>query len=93
MISGTFRQWKEGTTDSQLYERGDVVLHGVGEAAAVQWSQGTWMFEYGRGFIPSTLGFGIFSDTLFSSQDLYVIYRSIRVYAIAVVQELLQGNL
>lgn len=93
MISGTFRQWKEGTTESQLYQRGDTILHGVGEAAGVQWSQGTWMLEYGRGFIPSTTGFGMFSGTLFTSHDPYVMYRSFRIYAIAVVQELLQGNL
>ncbi len=93
VLSGTFRQWKEGTTESQLYERGDYILHDVGEAAAVQWSHGTWMLEYGRGFIPSTMGFGMFSDTLFGSQDFYVIYKSFRVYAYAVVQELLQGNL
>ena len=68
------------------------MLHLVGEATAVQWSGGTWMVEYGRGFVPSTLGFAL-SDTLFSTQDFYTLYRIVRIYVIAIVQELLQGNL
>ncbi|XP_074547266.1 sigma non-opioid intracellular receptor 1 isoform X1 [Halichoeres trimaculatus] len=80
IISGTFRQWKEGTTKSEIYYPGDTIVHGVGEATSVQWSAGTWMVEYGRGFIPSTLGFAL-ADTLFSTQDFLTMFYTVQVYA------------
>ena len=93
MIAGEFRQWREGTTEAQLFKAGDTVIHDMGEVTAVHWTQGTWMLEYGRGFIPSTMGFAIFSDTVFSSQDIYRIYKTVKLYAIALLQELQQGNM
>ncbi|CAN9504856.1 unnamed protein product [Ophioblennius macclurei] len=86
IISGTFRQWKEGTTKSEIYYPGDTIVHGVGEATAVQWSAGTWMVEYGRGFIPSTLGFAL-ADTIFSTQDIVTMFYILRVYAKALLLE------
>ncbi|XP_040053922.1 sigma non-opioid intracellular receptor 1 [Gasterosteus aculeatus] len=79
IITGTFRQWKEGTTKSEMYYPGDTIVHSVGEATSVQWSTGTWMVEYGRGFIPSTLGFAL-ADTLFSTQDFLTMFYTVRVY-------------
>ncbi|KAG7266256.1 hypothetical protein CRUP_008595 [Coryphaenoides rupestris] len=79
IISGTFRQWKEGSTKSQLY-------YPAGEAAAVQWSSGTWMVEYGRGFIPSTLGFAL-ADTLFSTMDFVTLLHTARFYCKALLLE------
>ncbi|XP_053702676.1 sigma non-opioid intracellular receptor 1 [Synchiropus splendidus] len=86
IISGTFRQWKEGTTKSELYYPGDVIVHTIGEATSVQWSAGTWMVEYGQGFIPSTLGFAL-ADTLFSTQDFVTMFYIFRVYAKALLLE------
>uniref|UniRef100_A0A8C9UIC2 Sigma non-opioid intracellular receptor 1 n=1 Tax=Serinus canaria TaxID=9135 RepID=A0A8C9UIC2_SERCA len=80
IISGTFRQWKEGTTRSEIYYPGDTIMHQAGEATSVQWSAGTWMVEYGRGFIPSTLAFAL-ADTLFSTQDFVTLFYTLRVYA------------
>lgn len=80
IISGNFRQWKEGTTKSETYYPGDTIVHAVGEATSVQWTAGTWMVEYGRGFIPSTLGFAL-ADTVFSTQDFLTLYYTVRVYA------------
>lgn len=91
IVTGKFVQWKEGTTRAQVYKPGDTVIHLVGETAGVQWTAPFWAVEYGRGFIPSTLGFAL-SDTIFSSQDFYIMYRTIRMYIIALVQEILQGN-
>ncbi|XP_006011613.1 sigma non-opioid intracellular receptor 1 [Latimeria chalumnae] len=79
IISGTFRQWKEGTTKSEVFYPGDTIVHAVGEATSMQWSAGTWMVEYGRGFIPSTLGFAL-ADTVFSTQDFLTLYYTVRVY-------------
>ncbi|CAL8384496.1 sigma non-opioid intracellular receptor 1 [Gadus morhua] len=86
IISGTFHQWKEGTTKSQLYYPGDTLVHGVGEAAAVQWSSGTWMVEYGRGVIPSTLGFAL-ADTMFSTLDPLTLLHTARIYCKALLLE------
>ncbi|XP_053304735.1 sigma non-opioid intracellular receptor 1 [Spea bombifrons] len=80
ILSGTFRQWKEGTTKSEIFYPGDTIVHAAGEATSVQWSAGTWMVEYGRGFIPSTLGFAL-SDTFFGTQDFLTFFYTIRVYA------------
>ncbi|XP_071499861.1 sigma non-opioid intracellular receptor 1-like [Diadema antillarum] len=87
IMTGSFRQWKEGTTESQMYGPGDTLLHAWGEATSVQWTAGTWMVEYGRGFIPSTVPFAV-SDTIFSTQDFYTLYRVLRIYGIALMQEL-----
>ncbi len=63
-----------------FYSAGDTVLHVWGEVTAVHFKAGTWMVEYGRGFIPSTLGFAL-SDTLFSTQDVVTLFHILRVYA------------
>ncbi|XP_048875011.1 sigma non-opioid intracellular receptor 1 [Brienomyrus brachyistius] len=86
VISGTFRQWKEGTTKSEMYYPGDTILHAAGDATSVQWSAGTWMVEYGRGFIPSTLGFAL-ADTVFSTQDFLTFFYTVRVYVKALLLE------
>lgn len=74
------------------YHKGDTVLHRVGETTGVQWSAGTWMVEYGRGFIPSTLLFAL-ADNIFSTTDHYLLFKILRVYSMAIVRELIQGNL
>ncbi|KAL4221156.1 Sigma non-opioid intracellular receptor 1 [Mactra antiquata] len=86
ILNGTFRQWKEGDIHSTLFKPGDTVYHYWGEASAVEWSAGTWMVEYGRGFIPSTLGFAL-ADTLFSTQDFVTLFYILRVYAKALMLE------
>ncbi|XP_016115002.1 sigma non-opioid intracellular receptor 1 [Sinocyclocheilus grahami] len=86
IISGTFRQWKEGSTKSETYYPGDNIVHAVGEATSVQWSAGTWMVEYGRGFIPSTLGFAL-ADTVFSTQDFLTLFYTVRVYVKGMILE------
>ncbi|NP_001087013.1 sigma non-opioid intracellular receptor 1 [Xenopus laevis] len=86
ILSGTFRQWKEGTTKSEIFYPGDTIVHEVGEATSVQWSSGTWMVEYGRGFIPSTLAFAL-ADTIFSTQDFLTLFYTVKVYSKALLLE------
>lgn len=68
------------------HSAGDTIIHEAGDATAVQWSAGTWMVEYGRGFIPSTLGFAL-ADTFFSTQDFLTFYYTVRVYCKALLLE------
>ena len=44
------------------------------------------MVEYGRGFIPSTMGFAL-ADTLFSTQDFLTMFYTFRIYIKAMMQE------
>ncbi|KAK3104742.1 hypothetical protein FSP39_009070 [Pinctada imbricata] len=87
ILSGSFRQWKEGELESRMFYPGDTVFHELGEVTAVQWEAGTWMVEYARGFIPSTLGFAL-ADTFFSTTDVVTLYYILRVYTKALVYEM-----
>ena len=46
----------------------------------------TWMVEYGRGFIPSTLGFAL-ADSVFSTTDLLTVFYTMRIYLKALWME------
>jgi len=61
---------------------GDTVFHPRFSVTAVQWSHDTWMLEYGHGFIPSTMPFAM-SDSLFSTNDFYTIYKYFKVESLA----------
>lgn len=63
------------------------MLHVWGEVTAVEWEADTWMVEYARGFIPSTLGFAL-ADTLFSTTDLVNLFNILRIYTKALQLEL-----
>ena len=77
--------------DIQEYSVGDTIVHEFGEVTGVQWTSGTLMVEYGRGFLPSTLVFAL-ADTLFSTTDYYQLFKVLKLYAIPMTRELLQGN-
>lgn len=88
ILTGSFRQWKVGTLKSHVYSPGDTVFHVWGDVAAVQWTAGTWMVEYGRGFLPSTLGFAL-CDSIFSTTDFVQVFKLIRMYTRALFHETL----
>ena len=64
------------------------MFHDWGDVAAVQWTAGTWMVEYGRGFLPSTLGFAL-CDSIFSTTDFVQVFKLIRMYMRALFHETL----
>ncbi|XP_005109066.1 sigma non-opioid intracellular receptor 1 [Aplysia californica] len=86
VLTGTFYQWQEGSLKRVVYKPGDTVFHAVGEATSVSWAAGTWMVEYGRGFIPSTLTFAL-ADSFFSTTDLLTVFYTVKVYAKALLLE------
>uniref|UniRef100_A0A8D2DMF0 Sigma non-opioid intracellular receptor 1 n=1 Tax=Sciurus vulgaris TaxID=55149 RepID=A0A8D2DMF0_SCIVU len=69
-----------GTALGSRGHSGETVMHGPGEATAVEWGPNTWMVEYGRGVIPSTLAFAL-ADTVFSTQDFLTLFYTLRSYA------------
>uniref|UniRef100_A0A0B6ZFH6 Sigma non-opioid intracellular receptor 1 n=1 Tax=Arion vulgaris TaxID=1028688 RepID=A0A0B6ZFH6_9EUPU len=87
ILTGTFYQWKEGALDRLTFKPGDTVFHAVGEATSVSWTAGTWMVEYGRGFIPSTLFFAL-ADSFTSTLDFPTVFYIIRVYIKALLLEI-----
>ncbi|XP_052286523.1 sigma non-opioid intracellular receptor 1-like isoform X2 [Dreissena polymorpha] len=46
ILTGSFRQWKEGGFHSEVFGPGETVHHYWGEVSAVQWDAGTWMVDY-----------------------------------------------
>ncbi|XP_076451367.1 sigma non-opioid intracellular receptor 1-like [Babylonia areolata] len=86
ILHGTFHQWKEGALERTTFGPGDTILHAWGEATAVSFEAETWMVEYGRGFIPSTLGFAL-ADTFFSTTDFLTLIYIVNVYSKALLQE------
>eukprot|EP00297_Palpitomonas_bilix_P013699 CAMPEP_0113882758 /NCGR_PEP_ID=MMETSP0780_2-20120614/9161_1 /TAXON_ID=652834 /ORGANISM="Palpitomonas bilix" /LENGTH=222 /DNA_ID=CAMNT_0000869865 /DNA_START=37 /DNA_END=705 /DNA_ORIENTATION=+ /assembly_acc=CAM_ASM_000599 len=91
LVQGKYKQWPEGTTEYVVHGPGDTVVHKKWEGAMVYWDEHTWMLEYARGIIPSTLGFAL-ADSLFSTQDFYTVFKTFKVYAQLVVPELLRGQ-
>lgn len=87
ILSGTFVQWKEGDLTATTYTLGETIRHDWGEAAAVHWTGGTWMLEYARGLIPTTLPFAL-TETFFKTHDFLSAYHMIRVYVKSLMQEL-----
>ena len=69
-----------------MHFSGDTILHAWGEATAVNFAAGTWMVEYGRGFIPSTMVFAL-ADTLFSTTDFMTMFYTFRIYTKAMLLE------
>ena len=92
LVSGEYIYWPEGTTETITYVTGDTVHHYSGETAAMKWVAPFWAVEYGRGFIPSTMGFAL-SDTIFGTQDFVILYKTLRIYAIALAQEIWYGHM
>ncbi|XP_061163569.1 sigma non-opioid intracellular receptor 1-like [Saccostrea echinata] len=87
LISGSMKQWREGELEAHIYNAGDTVPHPMGNVTGVFFNADTWMVEYGRGFIPSTLTFAL-ADTFFSTTDFVTLFYILRVYAKALFLEM-----
>ncbi|XP_068723076.1 sigma non-opioid intracellular receptor 1-like isoform X1 [Montipora capricornis] len=88
ILNGSLHQWKEGTFERHEYSAGETMFHGSGKVCGVQYRAGTWTVEYGRGFIPSTLGFAL-ADSVFSTMDFVQIFRICKMFTRSLVQETL----
>jgi hypothetical protein len=86
VLTGEFHQWPEAEFTALVHKPGTTVAHEWGTVTSVHFKANTWMLEYGRGFIPSTLGFAL-ADTLFSTHDFITLFYVCRVYAHAALLE------
>ena len=65
---------------------GALVFHDWGTVAGTHFKAGTWAVEYGRGFIPSTIGSAV-AGTLFSTLDYVTLFYMMRIYTKALLME------
>ena len=62
------------------------MYHDWGTVTGVHFKAGTWAVEYGRGFMPSTIGFAL-ADTLFSTLDFVELFNLMHMYVKAMLLE------
>ena len=55
-------------------------------------TEGTWMLEYGRGFLPSALPLAL-GDVVFSAMDWRIVAQTLRIYGRHMLREVRQGKL
>lgn len=91
VLTGEYWQQPEHTFQKVIYRPGDMSIHGQMEVTHVHFCSDTWMLEYGRGAIPTTMGFAL-SDSVFSSNDFITIFKYIKLYGKMVLQSLTQGK-
>lgn len=63
-----------------VHRAGDRYYLAPGHAQGLAIQDHAWVLEYGRGFIPSLVPFGL-ADSLFSTLDFRTVYRCLSVYA------------
>jgi len=92
LMTGEFRQWKEGTVEKKWYCPGEHIYHGRWRGSIVELTEDTWMLEHMVGIIPWSLPFGL-ADSILSNQDFITVGKTLWTYARLVTSELLQGKL
>jgi C-8 sterol isomerase len=81
VIDGELWYFDEDNPFQRLVHRaGDRYCLAPGRSQGLAIQDHAWVLEYGRGFIPSLLPFGL-ADSLFSTLDFRTIYRSLSLYA------------
>lgn len=87
-------QWAfgEGQEDRHVFRPGDLHHMPRGEARGYRMPDRCYALEYARGFIPSMLPFGL-ADSFTSTVDYMPVLKTMRIYARAVIGELLKGKI
>ncbi|XP_028407790.1 sigma non-opioid intracellular receptor 1-like [Dendronephthya gigantea] len=88
VLSGSLKYWKEGTIEAIEYNTGDHFTVPLSESTGfVALKENTWVFEYGRGFLPMSLP-SLIGDGLFTSFDVIGTFKILRLFAVAYFHEL-----
>lgn len=87
-------QWAfgEGEAGRREFRPGDLHHLPRGEARGYRMPDRCYALEYARGLIPTMLPFGL-ADSFTSTLDAKPVMKTMRIYARAVVGELLQGKI
>ena len=93
VMSGEMWAYTEERCGERLVSRpGDHAVLRRGHAKGWRIVEGTWMLEYGRGFLPSALPL-VLGDVLLSAMDLRLLARTLAIHGRLTVRELLRGKL
>jgi hypothetical protein len=85
VIDGEMWYYGEGEFEKKIYEPGDRVYVGPGQARAMNFTDGVWAVEYCRGFIPFSIPFGLFS-AIWICYDFITAIQTWTLYADLVAQ-------
>jgi C-8 sterol isomerase len=87
-------QWAfgEGDEGRLVFRPGDIHHMPRGEARGYRMPDRCYALEYARGFVPSMLPFGL-ADSFTSTVDYKPVIKTMRIYARAVIGELLKGKI
>jgi len=82
---------EEDFRERTVSKPGDMTLLRRGQAKGLRLFEGTWMLEYGRGPVPTTLPFAL--GGAMTSMDATIIFQTLWLYGRLVVKELRQGKI
>ncbi len=87
VVDGEMWYYGEGEFEKKLYAPGDRVYVGPGQARAMNFTNGVWAVEYARGFIPTSVPFGI-AEEIIVCWDFLTATQTVSLYTDLVAQAL-----
>lgn len=81
-----------GELEPEVYPAGTVHHMRRGDVKQYRIESETWALEYAQGWIPLMLPFG-FADTLFSTLDVGSFWKTAKLTAIAMIENLMVGKI
>ncbi|KAJ8660932.1 hypothetical protein O0I10_003154 [Lichtheimia ornata] len=92
ILEGEQWAYAAGELTREEYKPGEMHLLPRWKIQQYKIPEHAWALEYARGWIPLMLPFGFF-DTFFSTVDFITLFHTIRLYATAIIGELLKGKI
>lgn len=93
MLSGEMWTYTDDRIDTRVVSRpGDAAYLSPERVKGYRLPEGGWMLEYGRGPIPTVLGFGL-ADAIFSMVDPKMVWDTVTTYGKLTIKNLLRGKI
>lgn len=93
VVAGEMSTFVEGRWGERVVTRpGERALLPKGQVKGFSIQPGTWMLEYGRGLVPTSLPMAL-GDVLLSGQDVRTVAKTVHSWGRLVVKELLRGKI